>query len=151
SISVVQFSNIGDSFRFVRGTHNISFGMNFRRTDLNTHTDQNGRGSFSFSGFETSAFGPDRQPIPGTGYDFADFLLGLPQSSSVRFGDTSTYFRGNQWGAFINDDWRMRSNLTLNLGLRYEYFSPLSEKYGHIANLDVAPGFTNVAVVTPGS
>src|SRR5262249_31164534 len=59
-------------------------------------------------------------------------------------------FRGNQWAAFAQDDWRVRSNLTINVGLRWEYFSPLTEKYDHIANLDIAPGFTAVSVVTPG-
>lgn len=149
SINVVQSSSIGETFRTSKGSHNLSGGMSFRRTDLNTRTDQNGRGTFSFSGFDTSAF-QNGQPVPNTGYDFADFLLGMPQSSSIRFGDTSTYFRGNQWSAFGQDDWRARANLTVNLGLRWEYFTPLSEKYGHIANLDVAPDFTNVAVVVPG-
>lgn len=149
SVNVVQYSSINETFSFVKGQHNLSAGVSYRRSDLNTQTDQNGRGTFSFSGLETSAFA-NGLPVSGTGYDFADYLLGLPQSSSVRFGDTSTYFRGNVWSGFIQDDWRVRSNLSFNLGLRYEYYSPLSEKYGHIANLDVSPDFTAAAVVVPG-
>ena len=45
----------------------------------------------------------------------------------------------------------MKPNLTLLFGVRYEYFSPFSEKYGRAANLDIAPGFTNVAQVTPST
>src|SRR5262249_33484159 len=138
------------SISFTKGSHNISTGFDFRRTQLNNRTDQNARGTFTFTGLSTSAFDGNGLPIAGSGFDFADFLLGLPQSSSVRFGTASTYFRWHVYGAFAQDDWRLRSNLSFNLGLRYEYFSPLTEKYGHIANLDIAPGFTGVAVVTPG-
>jgi trimeric autotransporter adhesin len=146
----VQSMGVSEVVSFVKKNHNLSAGMDYRRTQLNNRTDQNGRGSFSFSGLETSAFDPRGFPISGTGYDFADFLLGLPQSSSVRFGSSSTYFRGNVYGAFLQDDWRARANLTLSAGLRYEYYSPLTEKFGHIANLDIAPGFTAAAVVVPG-
>ncbi|MGA2598573.1 MAG: TonB-dependent receptor [Bryobacteraceae bacterium] len=150
SVAVVEYSTESDSFSFVRGSHTVSMGMSYRRTDLNTETDQNGRGTFAFSGAETSQIGANGQPVPGTGYDFADFLIGLPQSSSIRFGDTSTYFRGNQWSAFGQDDWRIRSNLTLLFGVRWEYYSPLSEKYGHISNLDLGSDLTSVSVVVPG-
>lgn len=149
-LSRIQAFNIGENVSTTKGVHNITAGISFRRTQLNVQTDSNARGTFTFSGLSTSAFDTSGNPIPSTGFDFADFLLGLPQSSSVRFGDSSTYFRGNQYGAFGQDDWRLRPNLSLNLGLRYEYFSPLTEKYGHVANLDVAPGFTAVSVVTPG-
>ncbi len=148
--SRVQSADVSETVSVVKGQHSLSGGFDFRRSQVNNKTDQNGRGTFNFSGIKTSALDANGLPIAGTGYDFADYLLGLPQSSSVRFGTAATYFRGNTWSAYGQDDWRVRANLTINLGLRYEYYSPLSEKYGHIANLDVASGFTGVAVVLPG-
>jgi len=60
----------------------------------NLDTDSNGRGSFSFSGLSTAQV-VNGTVVNGTGYDFADFLLGLPETSSIRYGDTSTYYRSN--------------------------------------------------------
>jgi hypothetical protein len=151
SQSVVQSLAEGDSYSWVKHNHTMTFGGDFKRQDRNTTTDQNARGSFQFSGIATSAFNSNGQPLPNTGLDFADFLLGLPQSSSVQFGSDSTYFRQNTWDAYANDDWRINPNLTLMFGLRYEYYSPLSEKYGHLVNLDIAPGFAAVAPVLPGA
>ncbi|MEO7141960.1 MAG: TonB-dependent receptor, partial [Bryobacteraceae bacterium] len=73
-----------------------------------------------------------------------------PQTSSIRYGTSATYFRGSVVGLFGQDDWRILPNLSLNAGLRYEYITPLTEKYGHIANLDIAPYFTGAAPVIPG-
>lgn len=145
-----QSSAIAEGLTFVRGRHTWIGGAEYRRNQLNNRSDQNGRGAFTFSGIRTSAFDSSGQPLAGTGFDFADFLLGLPQSSSIRFGSTDTYFRGATYNAFLQDDWRLRPSLTLNIGLRYEFPTPLTEKYNRIANLDIAPGFTAVAPVTPG-
>jgi hypothetical protein len=139
-----------DAVSFTHGKHNLSAGLDLRRTQLNILTDSNGRGTFTFSGLETSQFNSAGSPQAGTGFDYADFLLSLPQSSSVRFGDSDEYFRTHQLALYGVDDIRLRNNLTINLGLRWEYFAPYSELYGHMANLDVAPYFTAVSVVTPG-
>jgi hypothetical protein len=144
-----QTSSVSDGLTLVYGSHNLSFGGDFRRSQLNTRTDQNARGTLVFTGLATSALDERGRPVAGTGFDFADFLLGLPQSSSIRFGSSSNYFRASATGAYVQDDWRPRANLSLNLGLRYEYFTPYREKYNRIANLDIAPGFAAVAVVTP--
>ncbi len=146
-----QTSSISDSMLFVQGKHSLSVGAEYRRMQLNNRIEQNARGTFSFSGVSTSGLDEGGLPLAGTGYDFADFLLGLPQSTSVRFGSANTYFRGSVKSFFAQDDWKAKANLSFNLGIRYEYFTPFREKFGRIANLDIAPGFRGVAVVTPGS
>lgn len=145
-----QTSSLGEGIQLTAGKHNVSFGGDFRRIQLNSITDSNARGTFSFSGLATSLLTTNGQPLPNTGYDLADFLLGLPQSSSVRFGSADTYFRSSVYDGYATDDWRILSTLTVIAGLRYEYFTPYSEKYGHMANLDIAPDFSAVSVVTPG-
>lgn len=134
----LQTTGISDSVINIRGRQTITYGFGIQRRQNNLLTDANGRGTFNFTGLST-------------GYDFADFLLSLPQSSSVaRYVDQSRYLRETALNAYASDDWRIRSNLTVNAGLRWEYFSPYTEKYGRMASLDFAPDFTAVAVVTPG-
>jgi hypothetical protein len=150
SIRHDQTAGIGESVLIVHKAHNVTFGGDYRRSQLNSLSQQNARGTYTFSGVATSLYDERGFPVAGTGFDFADFLLGLPQSSSVRFGNADTYFRGSSMSLYAQDDWRVRSNLTINAGLRYELAPPLHEKYGRMANLDVAPGFASVAVVVPG-
>jgi hypothetical protein len=98
-----------------RLSHAFNVGGGLRRLQYNSRTDQNGRGSFSFGGLATSAFDAAGDPRSGTGFDFADFLLGMPNSSSIRYGSANNYFRGFDWNAYVQDDWRARPNLTLSL------------------------------------
>ncbi len=88
--------------------------------------------------------------VANTGYDFADFLLGYPAVSALRTGNDNNYFRGWAANAYVQDDWRVNRGLTINFGLRYEYFAPYTELYNHLANIDVNPAFTAVDVVTAG-
>lgn len=150
SVSAVSTYTISDNVSFHPGKHNFQFGADYRKYLNNIVTDANGRGTFTFTGLATSALDANQNPVAGTGWDLADFLLGLPQSSSVRYGASSQYFRTTSYDFFGQDDWRIFTNLSITLGLRYEYFSPLTEKYGRMANLDIAPGFTAVSVVTAG-
>ncbi len=138
-----------EGITLLKGVHSISIGGSYTRADLSARTDPNARGTFNFTGLATSVLNTAGQPVAGTGYDLADFLLGLPQSSSIEYSQFSDYFRQNQFSGYAQDEWKARPNLTLTFGVRYDFFSPLSEKYGRLANLDIAPGFTNVQVVTP--
>ena len=151
-----QTYTLSDSIVWIHGKHTWRWGGDFRRIQLNTEASGNARGSFVFTGINT-------------GYDFADFLyqgapngrtaFGLPQQTSVQYGDNSYHFRGNYWDLYGQDEWKVRGNLTLNVGVRYEYVSPLSEENNRIANLDIAPGVltqepglttSSVALLLPG-
>ena len=149
ALSRNQSQGVTESITLLKGTHTLTLGGGYTRADLSTRTDPNGRGTFNFTGLVTSEIKASGQPANGTGYDFADFLLGFPQSNSIQYSESNLYFRQNQANGFAQDEWKARSNLTLILGVRYEYFSPLSEEYGRLANLDIGPGFSKVAVVTP--
>jgi trimeric autotransporter adhesin len=137
-----------DNLIWNHGKHTWRWGGDFRRIQLNTESSSNARGSFVFTGLNTSEI-VNGSPVTDTGYDFADFLLGLPQQTSVQYGAESYHFRGNSWDVYTQDEWRLRSNLTLNLGVRYEYVSPLTEINNLIANLDLSPGVLNPALGTP--
>jgi hypothetical protein len=140
-----QTITFSDNVIYNHGKHTWRWGGDFRRVEVNTETDSNPRGSFVFSGANTSQFDSNGNPVAGTGYDFADFLLGLPQQTSEQFGQNN-HFRGNFWDLYLQDEWKLRGNLTLNLGVRYEYVSPLTEIDNRISNLDLSPG---VLVMNP--
>jgi len=129
-----------------RGRHNASFGGDFRWQQFNTLSQTNPRGTFTFNGAATGLI-TNGVATPGTGFDFADFLSGIPDTSAIAFGNADKYLRSKQPDVYAQDDWRVSPAFTLNLGLRWEFTSPLTEKYGRLVNLDVAPGFAAIAPV----
>ena len=138
-----QTSGLTEVVTLVHGKHNLRFGGELPRNQLNSRTDQNARGTFTLQRpADQRASTPSGNPLAGTGFDFADFLLGLPQSSSIRFGSANTYFRERVYSRLRAGRLpRAVATLSFNLGLRYEFFSPFREKYGRMANLDMRPGF----------
>jgi trimeric autotransporter adhesin len=147
-----QTYTFSDTVTWHRGVHNLRIGADYRRILQSFRSAKNAEGSFIFTGFAT-ALGGNQQANPGTGSDFADFLLGFPQQSSIQSvnsGIDAFNFRANSYDVFGQDDWRVRPNLTVNAGLRYEYNSPFTEADNRIANLDVASNFAAAALVLPG-
>ena len=146
-----QSQGFTENVNWIKGEHNFTFGAGYTRADLSTKTDPNGRGTLNFTGEATSELNSNGQVVTGTGLDLADFLLGMPQSSSIQYSEQTNYFLQNQVNGYAQDEWKARSNLTFILGVRYEYFGPIQEKYGRIANLAIGPDFTSAMVVTPAT
>jgi hypothetical protein len=140
---------VSDFVSWGRGKHNLRFGGEVRRTAQDLRTSTDARGTFLFTGSATAAKSGGT-PVPGTGYDFADFLLGLAQQTTLQFGVNDYRFRQTAWSLFLQDDWRVRGNLTLNLGVRYEYAPPFRELNDRLVNLDVNSDFTAAAAVLAG-
>ncbi len=145
-----QTYTISDTLSWYRGKHNFRFGGDYRRILQSFRSAKNAEGSFVFTGLETSQFAAGANPVNDTGYDLADFLLGLPQQTTLQSGTDSYDFASNSFDLFAQDDWRILPKLSLNLGFRYEYNGPYTEAHNRIANLDVANGFTGASVVLPG-
>ena len=111
-----------DSFSKVAGRHTMKFGLEFHYDQINTDAIAQFNGNFLFTGSETDS-------------DFADFLLGFPsqynQSQLQPF-----YGRNKYWGVYAQDGWRLRSNLTLNYGLRWDRIEPWYEKNNGISTFE---------------
>jgi hypothetical protein len=121
-----------DNFSKVLGTHTIKFGGQLRFNQL-TEKNLGSNGSFSFNGSET-------------GIDFADFLIGAPNNYSQGQGFPS-YGRSHYFGLFGQDSWRVRRDLTLNYGLRWDVSSPWSEEHNELET--IVPGLQSLTF--PGS
>ena len=110
-----------DNFSKIIGKHTVKVGGEFHLDQVNTHPDVIFNGAFLFQGTET-------------GVDFADFLLGI--ASSYNQGDSQPFYNRNKYaGLFAQDSWRIKSNLTLNYGLRWDVISPWYEKYNQLQTL----------------
>lgn len=125
---------------WIHGRHNITIGSDYRREEFNYRSQQDPRGSFGFTGAATAAPG-------GSGSDLADFLLGIPDTSSIAYGNADKYFRESLYDEYITDDWRLKPELTIDAGVRWEYGAPITELFDRLVNLDVASGFTAAAPI----
>jgi hypothetical protein len=116
--------HVSDGFSKVAGAHTLKFGGEFRYLQINERNTCAPNGDFSFNGSET-------------GWDFADFLIGAPVSynqCSQQFLDSRTRYGG----AYVQDTWKVKPNLTLNLGFRWEVSMPWYDTQGKIET--IVPG-----------
>ncbi len=122
---------LANHLTYTHGKHSMKFGYDYRRFATNGITIGNGRGSYMFNAQNTTAT---------SGYSLADLLLGLPTSTSRSPLFPNQYTRNSFYGGFFQDDYRVNSRLTLNLGLRYELNTPIYDKYNRLANFHPGTG-----------
>lgn len=138
-----QTDGMSASVGIYRGRHNIAAGGDFRKQDYNDFFEQNPRGTFDFTGAATAS-AAERST---SGSDIADFLIGVPDTSAIAFGNADKYFREPVYDAYFTDDWRILPVLTVNAGARWEYSAPMTELHNRLVNLDLNSGFTAGAPV----
>jgi hypothetical protein len=122
---------LNDLVTWIRGNHTFKVGGEYRNIGGNNHDRTNEQGSFTFGRGPTSLTGID------SGNPIASFLLGAVESSSMGVRTASNnYPRQKAWIFHVGDTWNVNSKLTLNLGLRWDYYSPSSEKYDRLGFFD---------------
>ncbi len=135
SLATFQPNNtwhLSDGFSKIKGSHTIKFGGEFRYLQINERNVCAPNGSFSFDGSET-------------GNDFADYLLGAPTDytqCSMQFLDSRTRYGA----AYGQDSWRLKPNITLNYGLRWEVSMPWYDTQGKIET--IVPGLQSTQFPT---
>jgi len=123
-VPTVEITNVytyRDVFRLTRGRHNLSMGFEGRPSEFTIFQPCDGRGHWNYG----SEF---------TGSGFGDFLLQLPDSADLATLHNIDYKRSN-YGVFFGDNWYATARLNLNLGLRWEYHSPVWERNNEQASL----------------
>ena len=129
----------GGSVSFSHGAHQIKAGADWRVLDFNEGQNTMPNGNYSFGRTFTQGPNPTQSSKTG-GFGFADFMLGMPNSGSIR-QLTPISTQGLYYALFVQDDWRVNDKLSVNIGLRWDLALGDREKYGRIAWFD--PTATN--------
>ncbi len=129
--NVDQWNNtlfLSNTLSKVVGTHTLKFGGQFHADQVNENPNATFNGTFNFAGTQT-------------GNAFADFLLGFPSNFTQTTGQRF-YLRNRYGAAFVEDSWRAKNNLTVNIGVRWDLIMPWQEKYNNIQT--IVPGEQSV-------
>ncbi|PYV39537.1 MAG: hypothetical protein DMG06_22915, partial [Acidobacteria bacterium] len=151
----------GDDWSLNHGRHLIKAGVTFRREQLNVLAHNRSRGIFSFPAFATApvVVNPDGSTSfdqASGGLSVAALLLGISNNASTATGDSTVHLRRWAQAYYFQDDFKVTRNLTLNMGMRYEYGPLWHDKTDHFVTADLSNGTFTTApstatVVRPGS
>ncbi|HKS75672.1 MAG TPA: TonB-dependent receptor [Terriglobales bacterium] len=128
-----------DNYSWKAGKHDIKFGYEFRRTTIQLIQDNTFRGRLTFSSMP-DAINPTRADLT----PLESFLEGIPSGGKITQGVSRRHTHENNHGFYIQDSYRMSSRLTLNYGIRWDYFGVVGEKDGLFNQLDLSSA-TNVS------
>jgi hypothetical protein len=125
--------SIADSFDMIRGNHNIRIGGGFRANQMNVETNAFQDGFFVFTNLWSA-----NTDFSG-GYNMADFAMGLTSLAihDQTFKGATTGRRWKLFRPYIQDDWRVTNNLTLNIGVAWALVTPITEAHNRQANFDI--------------
>jgi len=123
-----------------KGDHSLKFGLDVRQYVTNFTTFGNSSGNFSFSSNSWVKQNTGASSTVVQGQDFSEFLMGLPTSGTYDINTSASYYE-HYFGAFLQDDWRVKRNLTVNLGIRFDRDNPYTERHNRTIN-----GFSSTAV-----
>jgi len=137
--SITQFL---DHVSYTKGKHAMKLGGDIHYNKVRNAAYGNARGSITFLGGVVNLGPPDTVTPPSTSLE--DFLAGAPFKSSVTVGDPTLQLHNWAYGLFAQDDWRATKNLTINLGVRYEYSSVPQEANNRLGNFDPNLGMVQV-------
>jgi hypothetical protein len=129
-LPIERYSNtyqLTESLQIQRGRHLFKLGGDVRRQEVNGYLDYFARGQLTFGG-----------ALTGSG--IGDLLLGFPQTAIQSQFDNPQTLKSYFTGLWLQDDWKVSPRLTLNLGLRYEYFQPPVDRFDRMAAFDPASG-----------
>lgn len=125
------------SLTYMRGSHSFKGGFDMKRRQVAMFQSSFPYGRFSFdANFTNDPSGA----TSGSGNAIASLLLGYPSATSVSRFLVKPGYRFNEMGWYVQDDWRVTRRLTFNIGVRYDYFSPLTEVCNRISNADLVSG-----------
>ena len=125
---VYQFVNY---VSYLRGNHAIKFGGEIRHNGVDVGAYGGSKGIIKFNG------GTEATPLE-------DFLAGFPSTASVQLGSPQRHLTTWEYALSVQDDWRLTPKVTINLGLRYDYITPLRESNDLLGNFDPAVGLLQV-------
>ena len=129
----LQASNavlVADSVSLSKGAHDMKVGLDWRNAQLSNANNAGFSGEYDFQRFQTAAAPGDST----TGDGFASFLLGQVDTNSFTITAKAPRFVSNYYAGFVQDNFKVRHNLVLNLGLRYDVETPRHESHGNVSN-----------------